>query len=119
MTAVRSACSSGCPVPRSVAIESAPTSSAARSGCSVGTGKAVTPLEVSAATSRSYASLARVGPSAADEPLELGHVVGAELVDAPGAEKAHRAGDLARQDLDGAVDAGTSPGHQTVEVGAA
>jgi hypothetical protein len=32
--AVRSGCSSGCPVPRSVASESAPTSSAARIGCS-------------------------------------------------------------------------------------
>ena len=33
-TAVRKACSSGCPVPRSVASENAPTTSAARIGCS-------------------------------------------------------------------------------------
>src|SRR4051794_37696562 len=54
-TAVRIACSSGCPVPRSVAIDSAPTSSAARIGCSLRSAGPVPGAGSASVTARSYA----------------------------------------------------------------
>src|SRR3954447_24940105 len=52
------------------------------------------------------------------EPSELGDVAGLELVEPAHAEQPHRALDLPAQDLNGAVDAFASAGHQAVEVGA-